>query len=47
VLCERFGIGWTEYGQLTRREQRVLVELLNREAADAKKPDRSGMERIV
>lgn len=56
LICATFHIGWSEYGSLTRREQRSLVAMIA-EAHEpqtttttphaTKPPAPPGMERIV
>lgn len=52
MLCERFNISWTDYGQLTLRERDVLVDILADERKQAERQQRRphggpGMERVV
>lgn len=51
-LCHAYGIPWHGYGELTRREQRVLLELLEpaqaelEPAAPTSPPAPPGMTRV-
>lgn len=52
-ICHAFHIGWKDYGNLTRREQLVLLDLLTPAAPEqseaphaVKPPPRPGMERV-